>query len=137
MITPSKVFQIGAQKFLFFILFFISNETGKSNSCANKLLRRYFDITVTLEEVLFYGDYNFKIDYPFNTGAREWLASWSKGTDLLQPVHANVPAIPTSVVLNTAASRSTCVDANTDFWERGQKLCSEHLFILIKNIFFS
>lgn len=67
MITPSKVFQIGAQKFLFFI----SNETGKSNSCANKFLCRYFDITVTLEEVLFYGDYNFKIDYPFNTGARE------------------------------------------------------------------
>lgn len=124
-------FKQGHRKFLFFI----SNETGRSNSCQNKLLCRYFNITATLGEVLFYADYNFKIAYPLSIGSREWLASRSKGADLLQPVHANVPAVPTSAVLKTAASRSACVDANTDFWERGQRLCSEHLFIFIKNIF--
>lgn len=82
-----------------------------------------------------YGDHNFKIACPLNIRAEEGLASQSKRTDPLQSVHANGPAVTTSALIKNAASRPTCVDANTDFCEGGQRLCSEHLFIFIKNIF--
>lgn len=83
-----------------------------------------------------YGDNNFKIAQPLNIRA-EGLASQCERTDLLQSVYVNGPADTISALLKNAASRPTCVDANADFWEEGQRLCSVHLFRFTKNIFFN
>lgn len=114
-------------------LVFISNVISSSNTCLNMLSYRSFSFIATVEnlvEIII-----LKLLTPWILEQKKnWLHRARQLThDSLFMVM--VLLLPLLVFWKTVASRPTCVDANTNFWEGGQIICSEHLFIFIKNIF--